>query len=53
MKYILTNLVAILCVVAAAYTASIDVKGWGWFLFVALLTTVSWTTTTKTEAEQD
>ncbi len=43
MKYILFNLVAILCVAAAAYTASLDVKGWGWFLFVALLTAHSFT----------
>jgi hypothetical protein len=52
MKYILVNLVSIICIIAAAYTAYLGVDGWGWFLFVGALCAHSWTTS-KAEAKSN
>lgn len=38
MAALLNNLVALVCVVAAAYTAQHGIDGWGWFLFVGAIT---------------
>ena len=51
MKYIMMNIVPIICVIAAAYIVSIGANGWGWFLFVGAITTTSWTTVKQTNTE--
>ena len=52
MKYILINLVSIVCIIAATYTAYLGVDGWGWFLFVGAMCAHSWTTS-KEVIKQD
>jgi hypothetical protein len=53
MKYILVNLVSIICIIAAAYIASLGVDGWGWFLFVGAICAHSWTTSKNVGKEDD
>jgi len=48
---LLNNVVPVICVVAAAYTASLNVDGWGWFLFVCAIT-ANWGYT-RTSEEKD
>jgi hypothetical protein len=51
MKVILANitgnLVSLLCVGSAVYLAAHDKDIWGWFLFAALLTSVSYSFSSK------
>ena len=44
MRYILPNIITIILIAIAAYLAINGIKGWGWFLFVALLCGSSVTT---------
>lgn len=32
------HIVPVVCILVAAYLASIGADGWGWFLFIALIT---------------
>lgn len=42
---LISNATSIACVVGAIILASKDAEGWGWFLFVALLTFTSFSYT--------
>lgn len=39
--YLIANLCALICVIVAGYMAINNISGWGWFLFVAVLTCAS------------
>lgn len=41
MRWVARNIVSLACVAAAAFVAVHGVRGWGWFLFVAWLTSGS------------
>ncbi len=37
-RYLFANLFSLLCVIAAACLAAAGADGWGWFLFVGVIT---------------
>lgn len=52
-KSIAGNVVAISCVIAAAVLAYKGLDGWGWFLFVALLTHTTLSSTPVVDERQE
>jgi hypothetical protein len=52
MIYFFSNLGALSCVISAAFLATHNIPGWGWFLFIGLLMT-SYVGSTKTTTEED
>lgn len=46
------NLVAMICAGGAVYLAIFDKPGWGWFLFVAVITCVWYNSQTSSKREK-